>query len=134
MTRLPDWRTRLVAYLARVSRLALVYGSHDCALFWAGAVEAMTGHDLAARWVGRYHTRAGGLRLLQAAGYDDQVALAASLFEEVPPAFLQPGDLATLQGTDGIACGVVQGEGIYVLTPTGQALMPLTSAIRGFRV
>ena len=134
LARLPDWRTRLIAYLVQSSRQPLVYGQHDCALFWAGAVAAMTGHDLAAGWTGRYKTRAAGLQLLRTAGYDDQVAMAAALFAEVSPAFLQVGDLATVAGADGPACGVVQGEGIYVLTETGQALVPLSRAVRGFRV
>ena len=40
MTRLPDWRGRLGAHLAAARARPFCYGTHDCATFAAGAVEA----------------------------------------------------------------------------------------------
>ncbi|WP_405116505.1 DUF6950 family protein [Phaeobacter sp. BS23] len=45
-----QWRSNLCGFLASVSRQKFRPGSHDCALFAAGAVQAMTGADLAAEY------------------------------------------------------------------------------------
>lgn len=134
MNRHPSWRTRLGAYLADAARTPFVEGRHDCALFAAGAVLAMTGKDPAARFRGRYRTTKGGLRVLRRAGYHDHLALAEAHFEEVPPAFARVGDLAAVPGADGPALGVVQGERIYVLRPEGLGSVSLLQATRALRV
>ena len=132
--RRPDWKLQLIQYLGEAARRPFRPGEHDCALFAAGAVEAMTGTDFAASFKGRYTTLKGGIRLLRAAGFADHAALAAELLPEIAPAFAAPGDLAVIDTPGGPALGVVQGEGIYVLTPDRLGVLPLLSAQRAFRV
>lgn len=134
MRRYPDWQERLTAYLASVAHRPLEPGVHDCALFAANAVLAMTGTDLAAAWRGRYRTLRGGQRVLRAAGYADHIALAASHFAEMPAAYARPGDLAVVDGPHGPALTVVQGRGVYVLTPSGLGTLSLLTAKRAFKV
>jgi len=130
-----DWEPRLVAWLASVRARPFAPGAHDCGLFTAGALEAMTGVDHGAAWRGRYKTLKGARRLLKKAGYADHVAYVAGLFDEVPPAFAQAGDIAVIDGDDGPALGIVQGEGVYVLTPAcGLGLVPRRQMKRAFRV
>ena len=136
LTRLPDWRARLADYLETVARAPFRPGRHDCALFVAGGIRAMTGHDPAAAFRGRYRTLAEGHALLEAEGLD-LVALAESLLPEVPPIMAWPGDVAILRDQAGApAFGLVQGALIYVLHPgeAGLGLAPLTQAERAFRV
>jgi len=83
MTRLPNWKKRLTAYLAEVVDRPFKPGQHDCALFVAGAVQAMTGDDLAKGWRG-YRSLTAGRRALAKRGYSDQVALAASMLPRSP--------------------------------------------------
>lgn len=132
--RLPDWQPRLTQYLNSVVKAPFEEGVHDCALFFAGCVEAMTGRDLAAEWRGRYTTTRGGLRVLRKSGYADHLAVAEAHFEPRAVAMLRPGDGAAVQTEEGPALGIVQGERIYVLTPQRLALVPLLSAERGWRV
>ena len=132
--RLPDWKTHLIAYLSDAARKPYRPGVHDCALFSAGAVLAMTGVDFADGWRGRYTTLTGGLRVLRRAGFVDHVDLAAKHFEEVHPAFAHPGDLAVIASPLGPVLGVLQGEGIYVLTPQRLGVEVRASASRAFRV
>lgn len=133
--RLPDWRPRLVAYLSAHARAAFRPGVHDCALFVAGAVEAMTGTDLAAEWRGGYRSLSAGRDQLRSAGFDSPAGLAAALFEAVPPILAREGDIAVLRGDDGQdALGLVQGALIYVLRPDGLGLVPLTEAVVAYRV
>lgn len=130
-TRLPGWRPRLVAYLEAVRARPFAYGSHDCALFVAGAVEAMTGFDAAAGFRERYDSLKGGLKLLSKG---DHVALVGRLLEEITPAFAQVGDVAVI-GEIGIpALGLFDGETILVLRDEGLGRMPREAATQAFRV
>lgn len=133
--RLPDWKPRLAAYLSSCARQPFAEGRHDCALFAAGAVGAMTGNDPAARWRGKYQTTRRGLGLLKRAGFADHIALAVHLFAEVHPAFACAGDLAIV-GADANdrALGVVQGEAVYLLRPTGLGLIHMAPDVRILRV
>lgn len=135
--RLPDWRPRLAEYLNRIAAARFRPGRHDCALFAAGAVQAMTGADLAAPWRGKYRTLEDGLEALRAAGFASHVEFTAAHFDEVPPAFAQVGDLGVFDtpedGGNG-ALGVVQGAHVYVLHPTGLALVDRFQMKKAFRV
>jgi hypothetical protein len=132
--RLPDWRPRLVTYLAAVRDEPLVYGRHDCALFVAGAVEAMTGADPAAGFRQGYTTLKGGLKRLAAEGLADHVALVRNLLEEVPPAFAMVGDVAVIGEIGTPALGIFEGESILVLKDWGLGLIPRSAASLAFRV
>ena len=128
-------RKRLIEYVSKAARTPFQWGTHDCALFAAGAVKAQTGKDPAIGLRGRYSTAAGAMKHLRKLGYERIEDLASERLEEISPAFAQVGDLAVLDGDGEIgALGVVQGERIYVLHPDGLALMPLMSARRAFRV
>lgn len=125
--RLYDWEVRLQRYICTVAREAFAYGKHDCALFAAGGVEALTGEDPAADWRGRYSTELGGLRHLRKAGFTSHIDQARALFPDIPLGGAMPGDLAILPDGGG-ALGIVQGEVIYVLRPEGIGLVPLEAA------
>jgi len=137
MTRRSDWRHRLELYLNEVSRRPFRPGHHDCALFAAGACHAMTGTDPARGWRG-YRSLEAGRAKLKEKGFDDHIALAASLMPEIDPVFAQVGDIAVINiegpgDTGNRALGVVQGASIYVPGLKGIALVPLSDATRAFR-
>lgn len=134
MQRRSDWRRRFGAYIEMAMRVPFRPGQHDCALFAAGAVEAITGTDLARGYRG-YRTLNEGRSKLAKAGFDELSALVAEKLPEIPVALSRPGDLAILRDeAGGEAFGVVQGGQIYVLRPTGLGLVPLLDAERAFRV
>lgn len=133
MTRLHDWQPRLTTYLRSVARLGFEYGRHDCCTFTAGCVEAMTGKDPMRGFRG-YRNLEQGMKKLGGKGFPDHVAAVASLFEECPPAFAQPGDIAVVDGERFPSLGIVQGSKIYVLGQHGIGAADLTAAKRAFRV
>jgi hypothetical protein len=133
--RLPDWKSRLLTYLQHAAARPFAFGTHDCALFVAGAVEAMTGVDPAAEYRGRYKTLNGGLRAIQRVGFEDHVSMACYLYEQIHPSLAAPGDIAVIDTAEGVALGVVQGEGIYVLHVTDRiGLLPMTAARKFLQV
>lgn len=134
MQRLTDWRARLTSYLLEHGKVAFSYGKQDCALFAAGAVAAMTGHDPAAEWRGRYRTPAGGLRLMRMAGFRGAVDFMNRTFVPIHPAFAGDGDIAAVPLPEGEALGVIVGEVVYLTGPSGVAMQPRTSAERAWVV
>lgn len=135
MRKRTDWRKHLVAYVSSINRAEFKPGQHDCALFAAGAVKAMTGENLAKSWQGKYRSLKRGKELLKERGFEDHIALAASFFEEVPALMAQVGDIAVIEEDGEQALGVVQGAYIWVVrAESGLGRVFLSQAKRAFRV
>lgn len=128
-----DWRARLAAYVAAAATRTFQPGTHDCALFAAGAVEAITGRDLARGYRGYRSMRAGRAALADR-GFASMADYAAAHLSEIPVLRAQVGDIAVLDENGGEAFGVVQGARIYVLRLDGLGTVALTDAKRAFRV
>jgi len=95
----------LSTYLAQCEGRPYAYGEHDCALFAAGAVLAMTGEDPAGPFRGRYCSRWSGDELLAAHGSDTLEAAIDGLFPQVAIGFAKRGDLAWHEGSVGVVAG-----------------------------
>lgn len=138
MTRLSFWRPALAEYVNGCMSKPFAWGEHDCALFAAGAVLAMTGEDMAAPYRGHYKTLRGGLGLLKRKGFANHAELAASVFEEIHPSHAAVGDIAAIKIEDSglYALGLVNGPRIFVCRPDslGLGTVDLLSAERAFRV
>ena len=137
MQKLVDWRPRLRAFLAAQTEAPFVMGGidgMDCGAFAGGAIEAMTGENPHAKVAGKYKTMAGALRALKRLGHDDHVAYTASLLTEIEPLYATFGDIAVVDSPEGPALGVVVGAHIEVRAPGGRGVVPLTDAVRAFRV
>jgi hypothetical protein len=127
--KLPGWRNRLTGFLRENHRRPFQPGRWDCAIWAAGAVEAMTGEDHLRGFRG-YRSISEGKRKLEARGFADHVAYVAAHLPEVPPAFAQPGDVAVLAGQ---SLGIVQGAQVYVFGVNGFGMAPFPLIERAFR-
>lgn len=137
MKRQPGWRAALAAEVERHRRMELVPGQHDCALFAADCVKAMTGEDPAAPFRGRYKTFRGGAMVLRRSGETDLMTFLSRRFQPIMPARAAIGDIALVPSPDpdaGVALGVVTGAAITVLAPVGLGVVPLATAIAAWRV
>lgn len=106
LERLPDWETRLSAYLADARPRVQAREQNLCALFAAGAVEAVTGTDPAKPFRRKYAATAKRLE----AAMDELTAAR-------PAALARRGDLAWHGGSVGV---VVGSEAVFVgETPAG---------------
>lgn len=98
--RLPDWDIRLFAFL-RDAAVAVQEGrEHYCALFCAGAVEAVTGDNPAAQFRGHYSEVAANLE-----------TVISGLLPEISPGVAGRGDLAWHEGSVGVVIG---GDALFV--------------------
>lgn len=128
------WETRLIEYLSKCSTSSFEPGKLDCAMFCAGAIEAMTGENPGKGF--NYKRLATGYKQLGDRGFVDHVEYVASIFEELPSVLMaQRGDMVAIPGDDDHpVLGIVQGEQVYVMGLNGLGLVPLDLAVRAFRV
>lgn len=137
MLRHEDWRRRLGAYVKSVRAEPYAFGTQDCWLFIAGAVEAMTGIDHAAKHRGRYSTARGAIsRVLKPIDAKNMFGVAGHYFEEIAPAFAQIGDIMAIPTDDifGASLGILNGERILVVTASGIDTRDRSEATRAFKV
>lgn len=107
------------------------WGVHDCCMFAADVVLAMTGTDPAAGLRGRYSDKRGAALALRAAGFDDLERCVESLamehdFCEIAPLTAQRGDLVLVDQPGGPALGVCEGQHAILATkPRGWIAVPM---------
>lgn len=116
MTRRSTWEADLSAYIALVRALPFEYGQHDCGLFAAGAVLAMTGDDPGAPFRGQYSSELGCAKALKRFGAGDLKSTLDSLFDDRPIGRLQRGDLVW----NGDAVGVCMGDNALFVGQEGE--------------
>lgn len=124
-----DWPERLHAHIAAAGARGHVWGANDCALFTCNWIRAISGHDPAAAFRGRYSTAKGSLRALRRYGQGELLATFSALMPP-PVARLKArrGDACALWTEAGFALGLVADNRAVFLAPDkGLTLMPLTS-------
>jgi len=134
IARTNTWHADLLKYAQDVARREFKPGQHDCALFTAGAVKAMTGVDLARGWRSKYRSLKRGHALLRENGFPDLASLVAEHFQEIPSLSAQVGDIAIIEQDGEQALGIVQGRYAWVLHVGGLGVVDLTNIARAFRV
>jgi len=125
--RRPDWESRLAAYLAGEHGQPFAWGSRDCVLFAAGAIEALTGEDPAAEVRGRYATRIGALRRMKAEGAKEVGDLLDARLPRVAVGHARRGDLVLAENAGTLALGVVIGRDAVFVGESGLVRLPIGS-------
>lgn len=98
MKRREDWEQRLNDYLAGQHGQTFEWGKADCALFVAGAVQAMTGKDFARGFRRKYRDEQGAAAVLEAAGARNLSEFVEQRLTRKPKAMAQRGDVAMVKG------------------------------------
>jgi hypothetical protein len=128
-----DWRKRLSDTIEAARRKP--YSETDnCAIFVIDCVQSMTGVDIAKPFRGNFTTIAEAYVLLERAGYADLDAFFAAQFVAITPARAGHGDIATFMVEQGVACGIISGERISVLSERGIGTVSRSLALRAYRV
>jgi hypothetical protein len=141
--RLEHWdTTHLHQFLLERRKTPFKWGEHDCCLFAADAIQAITGVDIASDFRGRYSDQAsaldaiksvtGGTTVEDAAVY---CATKAGLPELPHPNFAHRGDLVLLNDAGQLIAGVI-GLNSKPLSAgeKGMKSLPLSSVKRAWRV
>lgn len=133
MQRLPDWPTRLAAFIEARRERAFSWGDSDCCLFVCDGIEAMTGTDPGERWRGLYQSERGARRVLRD---NDGVSGLATLIlgQPVPPALAGRGDVVLIDTPAGEALALCVGNTIAAQGGSGIEFHPNNAAKAAWKV
>lgn len=136
--RLPDWQTRWAALCADRAATPFEWGRHDCCLWAADAVQAITGFDFASAWRGQYATAPQALRLLAELGGLRAVA-GAALGAEVSPLWATVGDVVLIEQPHADASqrqllAVCNGTSAVAPGPDGLVAFGMGAAVAAWKV
>lgn len=145
MGRLPDWPARLARHILDATDRVFEYGVHDCSVFAADGVVAITGRDPIACARGRYHDEKRAAVVLREIGGMGVPEAADRLMAEfgappVHPAFAQRGDLVlidapVLSGKRDWCMGLIAPDGrVAVAAPRGLAFFSPRAAARAWSI
>lgn len=139
LTRRHDWPARLRETVEAARRKPFAYGSHDCLLFAADAILAMTGVDLAAPVRGSYHDAEGAAAALAAFAGGGMIEAVEKItaqhgIDRVAWAFAQRGDAVLVETTIGPALGICIAAHAAVAAPGGVAMVAMAEAMRAYRI
>lgn len=134
MKRFRDWEQRLSFACMAVTERPHAWGTHDCALYAADCVLAMTGVDLAEDYRGRYTTPVGAARMLKRAGVDNLGDFAAQMLPEIDIRAAGRGDLLICDGPEGEFFAIKIGHMCVGPSATGVLHVPVRQATRAFKV
>ncbi|GEA06230.1 hypothetical protein KUL42_09910 [Alteromonas sp. KUL42] len=127
MQRYTDWATRLTQFMQSRQYSKFQWGKHDCCLFAADAVLAMTGHDYAKAFRGRYRTSKGALLALKRKGYAGiDEALTAILGEPSPRLSVRRGDVVLIKHNGEDTAGIMFGDVVVPSTLHLETVSPLS--------
>lgn len=116
--RLPDWEARLNALIAERRKEPFRWGAHDCALFGADVVHALTGKDFGEPFRGKYSDAEGAALALRQYGAGTVLRTFDRHLKRVHPAQARRGDVVRLgkseiapTGSIGVCIG---GDALFV--------------------
>lgn len=133
--RLQDWPERLAALVEARRTMPFAWGSHDCALFAADAIAAVTGEDPATAFRG-YASEEEAEGVLGEIGLEGMVAAALAAFGcgACHTGLVQRGDVALAMIGNQPTMAVVLGEVVAAPGPDGLAFRPLDCIQRAWSV
>jgi hypothetical protein len=132
MTRFQDWQVRFEAFLKARRREPFAWGSNDCALFAADAVEAITGEHLCPQLRGHRNVRQA-LRTLACEGGVRGIATQA-LGEPIRPVFARVGDVVVVPAGKRESLAVCNGQTALLPGPDSMAAVSMRLALAAWRV
>lgn len=139
--RVTNWPKELDKIIIAASRTPFEWGKHDCCLFAADCIKAITGTDPAVDFRGKYADEDGATEVLfyyaggQLPEAADKIARAFG-YEEINPRLAQRGDVALCSLPTGETMGVVSlnGRDVLVAAQFGLLSVPLKQAIKAWKV
>lgn len=125
--RLPDWEARLDALICERRLEPFRWGAHDCALWGADVVLALTGRDFGAPFRGRYTDAEGAALALRQYGAGTIVRTFNRHLRRTVPSLARRGDLVKARTSAAApmgAIGVVFGSDALFVGDLGLVRLP----------
>jgi len=127
-----DWVSRLWGEVEAAKTRPFSYGEHDCCLFVARCIDAMTDSDLAEQLARHYHDEPSAMAFFRHEGGIER-AVSGFLGDVSDLARPRRGDVAMVPTERGDGVGVCVGTTIAV-AGDGVEFYPLSAALKTWRV
>jgi hypothetical protein len=132
VNRFPDWPTRFDAFVRARWAVPFAWGSNDCALFAADAVQALTGEVVCAELRGHRNAKQALRRLSVHGGLHGLATLA--LGPSIAPVFARVGDVVLVPSGKREALAVCNGGTALQPSPRGLLSVSMRNARAAWRV
>lgn len=113
-----NWHQHLAETLQAAMTRPFLWGEHDCCLFAADCVQAMTGTDYAVEFRNTYHTAAGAQKAILKRA-ESLTVLVDGLFSRTDVRLIQRGDVVLFDGPQGETLGVVWHGAVWAAGERG---------------
>jgi hypothetical protein len=132
--RYDDWQLRFEKIVTENLSRPFEWGSHDCVLWGADCVLAITGHDAAENFRGTYNSALSAARVLKELGGMENAITNRLGLSPVAVGYANVGDilLADLEGQ--LTTTVCNGETMLATGETGLVALPTLSALKAWKV
>ena len=132
-----DWPERLAELIEARREAEFAWGTHDCGMFAADAVVAITGADPLQEWRGAYDTEEGADAII--AGFGGYEAFMVSAFRafgapECPACLLQRGDVGLVRYGNNLSAAVSLGHCAAVPGISGLSFLAPRMFVRGWAI
>lgn len=137
LRRLENWRSRYADQMDKTRRTPFDWSESDCAVDFAfAAVEAITGHDMASEFRGKYKSEKDAFKILKSKGVDNLGDFMGLYLPEQHPSEARVGDLGIIPDGSllkGSLC-IYDVSGVFVRMEDGHGIRPREDSTRAFRV
>ena len=132
--RLPDWERRLARVVEHHLHLPGEWGASDCGMTVGEAIEAVTGVNPLAQFLGKYTTELGAARIMKRKGWTDMGDVLASFFEPCGRLSAQRGDVGNVTQGGALTAGFMTDLGFAAKGPHGLVFHSQVDLVAAFKV
>ena len=131
LRRLPNWPSLLDAYIDSQRQTPFEWGVHDCCLFAANCIQAITGIDVAPKWRKAYQSKDAAIHLaniFSQGGIKQVIKDIAEVHHcvSIAPMLAQRGDIIMFPGEHvGVTLGVVLDQRLVAPGTKGLEFLPI---------
>jgi hypothetical protein len=144
LRRTDHWATReFYKFLLARANEPFAWGTNDCSLFAADAIQSFTGVDLAVDFRGKYHDETSAMAVCKSVTGTASIEAAATycankfaLVEWPAPLLAKRGDLVLVNDAGSLISAVVHLSGRHAVTvgPNGLKKIPITSVAKAWAI
>lgn len=132
--RSPDWQLKFADATREAHSKRFKWGEHDCCLWVADCVLAITGKDFAVTWRGKYSDEQGAYELIKSGESLTKMVSSVLGLEPVHPNFGNVGDVALVFTGGKEALAICNGSSVLIPSRTRMVSLPMTSVKKIWKI
>lgn len=133
-----SWRTRYNIIIDQLRNHNFDWATQDDCLIGltAPVLQAIHEREFFTKYVGRYTSAIGAVKVMKNDGFDNLADLVASELEEIHPSECMLGDVVAIPSADkfGFSIGICNGDRAFVKHEFGLGTRSMIEVTRAFRV